>query len=64
MIRGDYMRSCTFIGHRDCSSEIVLKLYNVIEALILKEQIKCFYVGNHGGFDKCVYTVLCDLKKK
>ena len=57
------MLSCTFIGHRDCSSGLKNKLYLEIEKLIILEKVKKFYVGVNGGFDKLVYGVLCELEK-
>ena len=58
------MNSCTFIGHRDCSQEIKQELYSTIEMLIVKENVRVFYVGTHGGFDRIVYHVLTELERK
>ena len=58
------MRSCTFIGHRDCTDEIKSKLYTAIENLIVKEQVKCFYVGTSGNFDRYVYNILIKLQSE
>lgn len=57
------MHNCTFIGHSNCSQEIERILLDTIEDLIVKENVKTFYVGTHGKFDRYVYSTLCELKK-
>ena len=64
MKRGDELRCCTFIGHRDCSQEVEKLLCVVIENLITKEDVNEFYVGTNGNFDYYVYRVLLQLKKQ
>ncbi|MBQ4119988.1 MAG: hypothetical protein IJD45_06320 [Clostridia bacterium] len=58
------MKWCTFIGHKDCPVEIFDKLYYEIEKLILKENVRIFYVGTNGNFDKMIYQVLEKLESK
>ena len=58
------MDICTFIGHKDCKSEIKDTLYDVIEKLIVDDGVKVFYVGVQGNFDKYVYQTLLELEKK
>lgn len=58
------MFACTFIGHRDFSSNYYDKLCFTIEKLILDNNVKVFYVGTKGAFDKAVYRALSDLKNK
>ena len=58
------MSACTFFGHRDCGNEIESDLYFCVEKLITENDVDTFYVGTHGNFDKMVYQVLKELKKK
>lgn len=58
------MKGCTFIGHRDCSCDIKEELSLIIEHLIVHHNVRVFYVGTHGGFDKLVYSTLCELENK
>ena len=53
--------SCCFIGHKSGSREIKDRLLQTIEGLILNQQVKRFYVGTEGGFDRLVYEVLDEL---
>ena len=55
--------TCTFFGHRDCSEAIKPKLYKTIESMIIENNCKKFYVGNHGNFDSVVSAVLEELQK-
>ena len=55
---------CTFFGHRhtpDCVREV---LVNTIIELIENRGVNVFYVGNHGGYDHMVRSVLKELKNK
>ncbi len=61
--RGDKLSCCTFIGHRDCPQEVEKLLSIVLENLI-KENVREFYVGTNGNFDRYVYRVLLQLRKK
>ena len=58
------MKSCTFIGHHDCPYDTKEELSLKIESLIVKYNVRTFYVGTHGRFDELVYSVLCDLEIK
>ena len=53
-----FIKTCTFFGHRDCSTEIKNKVYIQIEKLIIENDIKLFYVGNKGSFDAIVLSCL------
>lgn len=55
---------CTFFGHRDTPDTVRPYLETAIERLILEENVPCFYVGNHGAFDRIVYSVLLQLREK
>lgn len=58
------MSACTFFGHRDCPQSVFPKLKEEIRKLIITNKVKCFYVGNHGAFDRYVHRALCELKKE
>lgn len=55
------MSACTFFGHRDCPSEIKVKLHEVLIDLIENQAVDMFYVGNNGAFDRLVRAVLREL---
>lgn len=58
------MRSCTFIGHKNCSAQVYERLRREIEKMIIEEMVETFYVGTHGNFDRMVYQVLTELEKE
>ncbi len=58
------MKSCCFIGHRNCPAEIRTGLMAIMERLIIEENVDCFYVGTQGSFDRMVYDALSQLEKK
>ena len=58
------MFACTFIGHKDFPENLYQNLYNEIENLIVFDCVNVFYVGTNGAFDRAVYRVLSELKKK
>ncbi|MBQ8238872.1 MAG: DUF1273 family protein [Oscillospiraceae bacterium] len=55
------MKSCFFIGHREADERLFPRLEETVERLIIEEDVRHFYVGNYGGFDriaaKCVKTL-------
>lgn len=57
------MRSCTFIGHKNCENEIKQQLFLTIEKLIIDKNVTVFYVGTQGNFDRLVYASLCELEE-
>lgn len=59
-----FIKSCCFIGHKNCTREIRERLLFEIEELITKKDVNCFYVGTQGNFDKLSYEVLSSLEKK
>lgn len=58
------MNSCTFIGHKNTSSNIKPVLETVLKNLITQENVTTFYVGNHGAFDIIVKNILVNLKEE
>ena len=63
MDRNDYLSACTFFGHREAPDTLYPTLLQSIEQLILQEKVTCFYVGNHGAFDRLAYHALKQLQK-
>ena len=61
--RGGFLKSCCFIGHKDCPNNIRDKLRDDIRRLINKG-VETFYVGTQGNFDKVVYEVLRELERE
>lgn len=55
------MSTCTFFGHRQCSPELRPQLRRVLVDLIEEQGVYAFYVGNQGGFDYMVCSVLREL---
>lgn len=43
---------CFFIGHRETSEEIYLRLYAAVEKHIVRYDVKEFIVGQYGEFDR------------
>lgn len=58
------MNTCCFFGHRDTPDSIRTKLKSEIESLIVRQNVKKFYVGNHGKFDLMVAGVLKEVKEQ
>ena len=56
------MAICTFFGHSDCPESIRPLLRKTVETLMHDYSVTLFYVGNHGGFDRLVRSVLRELK--
>lgn len=57
------MNSCFFIGHADAPESVLVQLMQTIEELIAKENIRYFYVGKHGNFDRLAALAVKNLKK-
>lgn len=45
------MKTCFFIGHRECGAEVLPALEAAIERHICEYGVKQFIVGGYGGFD-------------
>ena len=56
------MKICTFFGHRDAPSDIRENIKSEIKRLIETENIKRFYVGTEGAFDRMAIGVLKEIK--
>ena len=53
--------SCCFFGHRDAMDSIMSKLKEEIIRLIEEHGVNDYYVGNQGGFDSLVLSVMKEL---
>ena len=58
------MKSCFFIGHREADERLLPRLELTIERLIAEENIRYFYVGGYGGFDRIAAAAVKHAKQK
>ena len=58
------MKSCFFIGHREADERLFPRLELVIDRLIQEENVRYFYVGGYGGFDRIAATAVKRAKQK
>lgn len=58
------MKSCFFIGHREADERLLPMLQECVERLIAEEQVRYFYVGGYGGFDRIASTAVKEAKKQ
>ena len=56
------MKSCFFIGHRESNEKLLPALEAAIEKLIINEDVRYFYVGCYGGFDRIATIALRKVK--
>lgn len=59
-----YGKSCFFIGHKEADEQLLPKLNMTIERLILAENVRYFYVGRYGGFDRIAAASVKHAKQK
>ena len=57
-------KSCFFIGHREADERLLPRLELTIERLIAEENIRYFYVGGYGGFDRIAAAATKRAKQK
>ena len=57
-------KSCFFIGHANTSAAILPALHKVICRIIEEEDVREFYVGNHGNFDAFAIRALREAKRR
>ena len=55
------MESCAFFGHHSVFARMEQLLRKTVIALITKKDVRAFYVGTHGEFDRMVYRVQKDI---
>lgn len=57
-------KSCFFFGHREADERLLPRLESVIDWLISEENVRHFYVGGYGGFDRIAAAAVKRLKQK
>ena len=57
-------KSCFFIGHREADDRLLPRLELEIERLIAVENVRYFYVGGYGGFDRIAASAVKHVKQK
>ena len=57
------MASCFLFGHANCPDSILPTLEQTIEDCYTKYNIRCFYVGNRGHFDRLATTAVKHVKQ-
>ena len=57
-------KSCFFIGHREADEQVLPRLELTIERLIAEENVRYFYVGGYGGFDRIAAAATKRSKQK
>ena len=59
-------KKCTFIGHRkiEKNDELIKRISEVIENLIVNENVDTFYFGSKSQFDGLCYVIVSELKEK
>ena len=59
-------KKCTFIGHRkiEKTDELIKRISEVIENLIVNENVDTFYFGSKSQFDDLCYVIVSELKEK
>ena len=57
-------KSCFFMGHKEADEWLLPRLESVIDRLIAEENVRYFYVGGYGGFDRIAATAVKRAKQK
>ena len=57
-------KSCFFIGHREADEQLLPRLELEIKRLIAVENVRYFYVGGYGGFDRIAASAVKHVKQK
>ena len=57
-------KSCFFIGHREADERLLPRLELVVDRLIREENVRYFYVGGYGGFDRLAAAAVRRMKQK
>lgn len=60
------LQSCCFFGHRTIkeTTELKITLYNTVENLIVKKDVKIFMFGSKSEFNSLCYEIVTELKQK
>ena len=51
-------KSCFFVGHREANERLLPRLELEIDRLIQEDNVRYFYVGGYGGFDRIAATAV------
>ena len=57
------MQSCFFIGHREADERLLPYLTEAIRRLVSEENVRYFFVGGYGGFDRIAGMAVKVVKK-
>ena len=57
-------KSCYFIGHREADERLLPVLTKTIKQLINENDVRHFYVGGYGGFDRIAGRAVKEAKEK
>ena len=58
------MQSCFFIGHREADERLLPYLTEAIRRLVSEENVRYFFVGGYGGFDRIAGMAVKVVKKQ
>ena len=58
------MQSCFFIGHRAADERLLPYLTEAIRRLVSEENVRYFFVGGYGGFDRIAGMAVKVVKKQ
>lgn len=58
------MKSCFFIGHREADEKLLPFLTEAIRRLVIEENVRYFYVGGYGGFDRIAGMAVKAVKRQ
>ena len=59
-----FLHSCFFMGRREADERLLSRLELTIERLIVQENVRYFYVGVYGGFDRIAAAAVKYTKQK
>ena len=57
-------KSCFFMGHREADERLLPRLESMIDRLITEENVRYFYVGGYGAFDRIAAAAVKQVKQK
>ena len=59
-------KTCCCIGHRkiNITEELKREIYDYVENLIVRENVKKFLFGSKSEFDELCHSIITDLKEK
>ena len=66
LLTGEFMKTCSFFGHRDTpqTEELKQKVRETVERLIVEEDVDTFLFGSRSKFDELCHMVVTELKEK